>query len=160
MCCHGCSTGRAGPVSIASVAGQLEGALAALWRGEIDDDVFNALVLDAGLTWVQVVVLRAYAKYLRQAGTMFSQNYIAEVLRCNPVVARRLIQLFGSRFDPDRTISEQERSEALIEEIRGELDDVASLDEDRILRAYLALIVATQRTNYFQSRPGSQPRVP
>jgi glutamate dehydrogenase len=143
-----------------AVSGQIEGALAALWSGEIDDDDFNALVLDAGLSWRQVVVLRAYAKYLRQAGTTFSQDYIALVLRHNPVIARRLIRLFESKFDPDRLDGEAERSEALIEEITGELDDVASLDEDRILRAYLGLIEATIRTNYFRIRPESMQPMP
>jgi glutamate dehydrogenase len=138
---------------LSEVAGQLEGALAALWRGEIEDDDFNALVLDAGLTWRQVSVLRAYAKYLRQAGTTFSQEYIGAVLRHNPVIARQLIRLFESRFDPDRP--GDETSEALGEVIAGALDDVASLDEDRILRAYLGLITATQRTNYFRPEPGS-----
>ncbi len=137
-------------VTLASVAGQLEGALAALWKGQIEDDQFNTLVLDAGLTWSQVAVLRAYAKYLRQAGTMFSAGYIAQVLRSNPVIARQLIRLFESRFDPDRQAGGQERSEALVEEITGSLDEVASLDEDRILRAYLGLILATKRTSYFR----------
>ncbi len=152
--------GPVGPTAIASVAGQLEGALAALWRGEIDDDGFNTLVIDAGLTWRQVIVLRAYAKYLRQAGTTFSQDYIAQVLRSNPVVTRRLIRLFESRFDPDRPAGQTERSEALVEEVRGELDDVASLDQDRILRAYLGLILATQRTNYFQRKPDGGGQAP
>jgi glutamate dehydrogenase len=137
-------------VSLASVAGQLEGALAALWKGEIEDDNFNTLVLDAGLTWRQVVVLRAYAKYLQQAGTTFSSGYIARVLQSNPVIARQLVRLFESRFDPERVAGQAERSEALFEEVGGALDDVASLDEDRILRAYLGLIMATQRTNYFR----------
>ena len=141
-------------VSLASVAGQLEGALAALWMGEIEDDGFNSLVLDAGLSWRQVVVLRAYAKYLQQAGTTFSSGYISRVLRSNPVIARRLIRLFESRFEPERVAGQAERSEALFEEIGGELDDVASLDEDRILRAYLGLITATQRTNYFSGSAG------
>ena len=153
-------SGQAGAGDIVSVADQLQGALAALWRGEIEDDGFNALVLDAGLAWRQVVVLRAYAKYMRQAGTTFSQDYIAHVLRRNPVIARRLVQLFESRFDPDRQTGEAERSEALIEEIRGELDDVASLDEDRILRAYLGLVTATQRTNYLRSLPDAPDRAP
>ncbi len=155
--------GRAGQVphvSLASVAGQLEGALAALWSGEIEDDGFNTLVLDAGLTWRQVVVLRAYASYLRQAGTMFSAGYIARVLRSNPVLARQLIRLFESRFDPDRVAGRAERSEALAEEIGGGLDEVASLDEDRILRAYLGLILATQRTNFFRRQPGWDERAP
>jgi glutamate dehydrogenase len=147
-------------VTLTSVAGQLEGALAALWSGEIEDDGFNSLVLDAGLTWRQVVVLRAYAKYLRQAGTTFSQDYIAQVLRSNQVITRQLIRLFESKFDPDRGAGEAERSEALAEEIGGALDEVASLDEDRILRAYLGLVVATERTNYFRVDPQSDERAP
>jgi glutamate dehydrogenase len=147
-------------VSLASVAGQLEGALAALWNGAIEDDEFNTLVIDAGLSWRQVVVLRAYAKYMQQAGTTFSSGYIARVLRSNPVIARQLIRLFESRSDPDRVAGQAERSEALREEIRGALDEVASLDEDRILRAYLGLIIATQRTNYFRGRPDTDERAP
>jgi glutamate dehydrogenase len=147
-------------VSLASVAGQLEGALAALWKGEIEDDDFNTLVLNAGLSWRQVVVLRAYAKYLQQAGTTFSSGYIARVLRSNPVIARQLVRLFESRFDPDRVPGQAERSEALFEEIGGALDEVASLDEDRILRAYLGLIIATERTNYFRSSGESDGSAP
>ena len=81
---------------------QFEQALCALWRNEIEDDGFNALVLDAGLTWREVVVLRAYARYLRQAGNRFSQGYIQRVLRSNTTVTRLLARLFASRFDPAR----------------------------------------------------------
>ncbi|HEX4658589.1 MAG TPA: NAD-glutamate dehydrogenase domain-containing protein, partial [Streptosporangiaceae bacterium] len=137
------------PSSIASVKDLFGGALSALWRGDVEDDGFNALVLDGHLTWQQVVVLRAYAKYLRQAGSTFSQSYIERVLRSNITITRLLIRLFESRFDPDRQPGEAERSEAITEEIRGELDEVASLDQDRILRAYWRLILATLRTNYF-----------
>jgi glutamate dehydrogenase len=148
---EGSAAQAAGSVlSLESVKDQVEGALAALWRGEIEDDGFNALVLDAHLSWRQVVVLRAYAKYLRQAGTTFSQDYIERVLRSNTVVTRLLARLFESRFDPARQDGRTERSEAIAEEIRGELDEVASLDQDRILRAYWGLIQATLRTNYFQ----------
>ena len=129
---------------------QFEQALCALWRNEIEDDGFNALVLDAGLSWREVVVLRAYARYLRQAGNRFSQGYIQRVLRSNSTVTRLLGRLFASRFDPARHGGEGERSEAIVEEIRGELDDVVSLDHDRILRSYLALIQATLRTNYYR----------
>jgi glutamate dehydrogenase len=145
------------PASLDSVRELLEGALGALWHGEIEDDGFNALVLDAHLSWRQVVVLRAYARYLRQTGTTFSQDYVERVLRANVTVTRLLVRLFESRFDPDRQAGESERSEAIAEEIRGELDDVASLDQDRILRAYWGLIDATLRTNYFQqsAAPGT-----
>jgi glutamate dehydrogenase len=131
------------------VRDNVEGALGALWRGTIEDDGFNALVLDAHLNWSQAAMLRAYAKYLRQAGTAFSQDYIEQVLRSNPTVTRLLVRLFESRFDPAHQGGEVERSEAIAEEIRGELDEVASLDEDRILRTYWELIGATLRTNYF-----------
>ena len=149
--------------SIESVKEQVEGALAALWHGEIEDDGFNALVLDAHLSWRQVVMLRAYAKYLRQAGITFSQDYIERVLRSNITLTRLLVRLFESRFDPARQAGGAERSEGIAEEIRGELDDVASLDEDRILRAYWGLIRATLRTNYFQQAApgdGRQARAP
>ena len=147
-------------VSLESVRDLVEGALAALWSGQIEDDGFNALVLDAHLTWRQVVVLRAYARYLRQAGTTFSQHYVERVLRANVTVTRLLVRLFESRFDPDRQAGESERSEAIAEEIRGELDDVASLDQDRILRAYWGLISATLRTNYFQEKTGPHAPLP
>jgi glutamate dehydrogenase len=130
---------------------QVEGALNALWNGRIEDDGFNALVLDAQLTWRQIVMLRAYSKYLRQANITFSQNYIERVLRSNAPIARLLVRLFESRFDPAKEAGRAERSEAIAEEIAGALDNVASLDEDRILRSYLGLITATLRTNYFAS---------
>ena len=136
---------------------QVEGALLALWDGRIEDDGFNALVLDAQLTWRQVAVLRAYAKYLRQANITFSQDYIEAVLRSNAPIARLLVTLFESRFDPAKEAGEAERSEAITEEIAGALDNVASLDEDRILRSYLGLITATLRTNYFSTANGTVP---
>ncbi len=130
---------------------QFEQALCALWRNEVEDDGFNALVLDAGLTWREVVVFRAYARYLRQAGNRFSQGYIQRVLRSNTTVTRLLARLFAARFDPARQRGEAECSEAIVEEIRGELDEVVSLDHDRIFRSYLALIGATLRTNYYRA---------
>src|SRR5215467_5356614 len=145
-------SGHAGPaVRPEQVKDLFEDALIALWQGKLEDDGFNALVLDAHLTWRQVSVLRAYAKYLRQAGIAFSQLYIERVLGLNVAIARLLIRLFESRFDPTRQVGEAERSEAITEEIRGQLDEVAVLDHDRILRSYLGLILATLRTSFFQT---------
>jgi glutamate dehydrogenase len=141
---------------------RFEAALAALWQDRTEDDDFNGLVLDAGLSWRQVVLLRAYARYLRQARTQFSQSYLQRVLRANPAITRLLVRLFESRFDPIRQDGAAERCAAIAEELRGALDEVVSLDHDRILRSYLALIEATQRTSYFQrsSHPGGRPPVP
>ncbi|MBB6170162.1 glutamate dehydrogenase [Nocardiopsis mwathae] len=127
-----------------------EEAFSALWEGRGESDGFNALVLRAGLTWRQLTILRAYAKYLRQAGSTFSPAYIADVLVANVHIANLLVRLFESRFDPRHDAGRSERSEAITEEINGELDLVASLDQDRILRSFLAMIQATLRTNYFQ----------
>ncbi|WP_214107635.1 NAD-glutamate dehydrogenase [Acrocarpospora catenulata] len=130
-------------------------AFAALWRGEVECDGFNALVLAAGLTWEQAEILRAYAKYLRQAGTTFSQEYIEKVLLGNVRLARLLVGLFEARLDPGRGADvREELCAALREEILASLDEVASLDEDRILRAYLETITATLRTSYYQRPEG------
>ena len=127
-----------------------EDALTALWHGQTEDDGFNALVLTAGLTWREVTLLRAGAKYLRQAGMRFSEDYVQRVLRANASVTRLLVRLFESRFDPAKASGAAELCEAIAEEIRGQLDEVVSLDHDRILRSYLALIDATLRTNYYR----------
>ncbi|SDG63703.1 glutamate dehydrogenase [Sinosporangium album] len=132
-----------------------EDALHALWRGRVESDGFNALVLSAGLTWEQTEILRAYAKYLRQAGSTFSQRYMENVLGGNVRLARLLVRLFEAAHDPHRPDAVRgELRDALVEEILGALDEVASLDEDRILRAYLEMIQATLRTNYFQTVDG------
>ncbi|MGH3168203.1 MAG: NAD-glutamate dehydrogenase domain-containing protein, partial [Trebonia sp.] len=145
------------PADTAAARDNFEAALSALWRGQCEDDGFNSLVLGACLTWRQVVVLRAYARYLRQIGVRFSQDYIQRVLRANPSITRLLVRLFESRFDPGKQAGAAERDEAIAEELRGELDEVTSLDHDRILRSYLSLIEATVRTNYFQDDVPADP---
>lgn len=125
-------------------------SFAAVWTGEAENDNFNTLVLGAGLTWRQAVVLRAYAKYMRQAGSTFSQDYMEDTLRNNAHTTRLLVSLFEARMSPGRQAAGSELVDAMLEELDGALDQVASLDEDRILRAFLTLIKATLRTNFFQ----------
>src|SRR5712691_3197087 len=127
-----------------------EDALTALWQGQTEDDGFNALVLTAGLTWREVTLLRACAKYLRQGGMRFSEDYVQRVLRSNGAITRLLIRQFESRFDPARQGGFFFNDAATTEEIRGQLDEVVSLDHDRILRSYLAVIDATLRTSYYK----------
>ncbi|MGW7462628.1 NAD-glutamate dehydrogenase [Streptomyces sp. NPDC054797] len=129
---------------------RFQDAFAAVWQGDAENDNFNALVLSAGLTWRQAVVLRAYAKYLRQAGSTFSQDYMEDTLRNNVHTTRLLVSLFEARMSPGRQAAGSELVDAMLEELDGALDQVASLDEDRILRAFLTLIKATLRTNFFQ----------
>ena len=152
-------------------------SLRRLWRGDAEQDGFNALVLGAGLNWRQVTVLRAYAKYLRQTGTPFSQGYIEQTLSEHPVIAQQLVELFEARFDPTRqptapaaSDGEDAGSDAtplsdddpIVASVLDALGEVSSLDQDRILRALLGLITATLRTNVFRDdarigdRPGDQ----
>ncbi len=139
--------------------------VAAVWSGLNESDGFNALVLSAGLTWRQATVLRAYAKYIRQGGTPFAQDYIEDALRHNVDITRYLVKLFEARFDPGRNGDIAADSEGrlakcadLEERIVRALDDVSSLDHDRILRSYLTIVKATLRTNYFQRDADGQPQ--
>ncbi|MFD3606474.1 NAD-glutamate dehydrogenase [Streptomyces atroolivaceus] len=132
-------------------------AFAAIWTGEAENDGFNSLVLGAGLDWRQAMVLRAYAKYLRQAGSTFSQDYMEDTLRNNVHTTRLLVSLFEARMSPARQKAGTELTDGLLEELDGALDQVASLDEDRILRSFLTVIKATLRTNYFQLADDHEP---
>jgi glutamate dehydrogenase len=145
---------------LAEIRPLLENAFSAVWRGESEIDRCNELVVRAGLTWRQVVVLRAYAKYLRQAGSVFSQHSMESALIANPEIAALLVELFETRFSPTLELSEQDRElrcEEQVAVIGRRLDGVASLDQDRILRSYLTLIQATLRTSFFQ-RSGVLPK--
>ena len=135
-----------------------EGAVAAVWDGRAESDGFNRLVLAAQLTWRQVVVLRAVAKYLRQTRATYSQDYLEDALVSHPAIARDLVELWEARFDPrryDGQNSEQRGDDerVIADRVLDALDDVSSLDHDRIIRAFLGVIRAGLRTNFYQ--PGA-----
>jgi glutamate dehydrogenase len=139
----------------------MENAFSATWRGEAEVDGFNELVVRAGLTWRQVVILRAYAKYLRQAGSVYSQESMEYSLIANPGIAALLVALFETRFSTTMELSIQDReaqSKELVEAIGRQLDTVDSLDQDRILRSYLTLVQATLRTSFFQRGTDGRPK--
>ncbi len=134
-------------------------ALRAAWFAECETDEFNGLVLRAGLTWEQVAVLRAYARYLRQTGSAFSQDYIQEVLLTHPGIPGLLVELFWAQFAPVADgLDREELARGVLVRIEAALDEVTSLDHDRILRSMTGLIRATLRTNAFADRRG--PRKP
>jgi len=148
-----------GQWDVPSLRANVENAFTAAWRGESEVDQFNQLVLRAGLTWREVVVLRAYAKYLRQAGTVFSQDYMESTLAAHPHVAALLIALFRACLDPEAEgIDRAARARELTADIEHRLDAVASLDQDRILRSYLTLVHATLRTSFFQRGADGRPK--
>ncbi|MDJ0974149.1 MAG: NAD-glutamate dehydrogenase, partial [Planctomycetota bacterium] len=138
------------PIDLVQIRDGFHEAVEDVWNGAMENDGFNMLVLRAGLTSRQVTVLRAYCKYLRQAGITFSQEYMEETLANHTDVARWLVRLFEVRFDPDHEGDRDVDALALVERIFGELENVSNLDDDRILRAFLMVVDATLRTNYYQ----------
>ncbi len=121
-----------------------------VWQGEMEDDGFNGLVLYGGLDWREVVTIRAYCKYLRQAGIPFSQEYMEQTLASNGELTRLIVELFHVRFDPDFKGDREARERSVHERIEAALEGVTNLDEDRILRRFVNLVEATLRTSFYQ----------
>jgi glutamate dehydrogenase len=127
-----------------------------VWRGSAESDGYNRLVLRAGLTWRETTVLRAVGRFLRQAGTTFSDRYQEQTLVAHAEVARMLVDLFEARFRPGAAGGESaDRLAASIEEA---IDAVESLDQDRILRNFLDVVRAMLRTNYYRRGDDGEPR--
>ncbi|MEX1056250.1 MAG: NAD-glutamate dehydrogenase domain-containing protein, partial [Natronospirillum sp.] len=120
-----------------------------IWYGRAENDHYNQLILGSRLTWREVAMLRAYAKYMKQIRFGISQEYIATTLIRHPGIVEMLTYLFASRFNPVRKkrVELQEKYRVKIEEA---LEQVENLNEDRILRKYMELIQATLRTNFYQ----------
>lgn len=128
---------------------RFELAFEAAWHGRIASDVFNALVTRAGLTWQNAKLIRAYARYIRQIGSTFGQDYIESVIVGNAEITRLLIEFFRVRFDPAFTGDRESESDTAREQFEVLLGLVPSLDHDRILRLFWSLFEATMRTNYY-----------
>ncbi|MFT4219332.1 MAG: NAD-glutamate dehydrogenase [Microbacterium sp.] len=133
-----------------------EEAFSAAWTGAAESDRLNSLVLLAGIDWRQIVILRAIGKYLWQIGSAFSVAYIDQALIANPGIAAGLVRLFELRFDPDAAGDRETQTAKLTQSLLRELDDVSSLDEDRILRSIIGVIDATWRTNFYQRTADGQ----
>ncbi|HET6828511.1 MAG TPA: NAD-glutamate dehydrogenase, partial [Ramlibacter sp.] len=135
-----------------ALARLFEDAFARVFRGEVENDDFNRLVLLAGLAAEEIVVLRAYAKYLKQIGFAQSQATIAATLASHPRIARMLVSLFKLRFDPAK--HDAAAADSQVNAIEKALEKVSNLSEDRVLRQLLALVQATLRTNFWRTGPG------
>ncbi len=136
---------------------RFQDAFIRIWHGDVENDGYNRLVLGALLTWREITVLRAVARYLRQAGTTFSDHYVEQALVAHADIAKLLVRLFEARFDPEK--SDPNEAHRLLRQIVLAIDSVESLDEDRILRNFLAVIQAMLRTNYFQPGADGGPKL-
>ena len=163
----GTAAGSPGSRRKPMVATRLDDALAArfmeafaqIWRGAVENDGFNRLILVAQLRSREAMVLRAYCRYLLQTGIAFSQPYMEHVLASNATIASLLWQLFNTQFNPTLEARQRKREhERIATKLQKALDGVSSLDEDRILRRFANAIQSTVRTNYFQVKTAGEPK--
>ncbi|MDA3021073.1 MAG: NAD-glutamate dehydrogenase [Actinomycetota bacterium] len=134
-----------------TLAARFADTFRAAWQGECETDAFNGLVVGAGLRWDQVVIIRAYARYLRQIGSAFSQDYLQETILSNALISSALVQLFEVQFALGELSAAERETQAgvTVGRIEEALNEVRSLDQDRIFRSFLTLIRATLRTNAY-----------
>jgi glutamate dehydrogenase len=141
-------------LGFSEVAELLEATFDAVWRDQVANDGFNRLVLGAGMGHRDVGILRAYSRYLHQTGVAYSQPFIEQTLIEHAGAARLLVELFAARFDPALAGADEDGRTALMAQITARfsdiVEDVHSLDHDRVLRRFQNLIESTLRTNYFQ----------
>jgi glutamate dehydrogenase len=146
-------------LQIERIEQRFEEAFLATWRGELENDGFNRLLLQTAMNARQIVVLRACCRYLLQTGIPFSQAYMERVLSDNAALAADLLRLFEARLDPDAPArGRAARAARLADALGRRLEAVGRADEDRILRAFLAVITSTLRTNHWQRDAGGAAR--
>ena len=138
-----------------------ESAFLAVWAGRTENDGFNRLVLELGVAWREAALVRALARYRQQSGLDPSQAVQTAALGEFPGIARLILDLFRTRFDPaiDAGLKARtDQAEAVFGKIVEALQEVASLDADRVLRRLALLVRAIQRTNYYQLDAAGRPK--
>lgn len=145
-------------VELSQIKEGFQEAFSHVWFGQAENDGFNRLVLGANISWREAAILRAYTKYLKQINFTFSQSYIEATLAKNITIAHQLIEIFKLRFDPKLASQSMPAINDLQKSIQMGLNEVSVLDEDRILRRFLEIILGTLRTNYYQRTLEQQPK--
>ncbi|MCP2040949.1 glutamate dehydrogenase [Neisseria sp. HSC-16F19] len=135
---------------------QLLALLEEVWQGRVENDRFNALVAAAGISWRDSVLMRALAKFIKQATLPFSQPYVEQCLMRHGAVVANLVALFHARLHP--TEADEARADSLQAAIKAQLAEVPSIDEDRILNAFMTVILAVERTNFWQPDASGSPK--
>lgn len=144
-------------VSLAQDKARLEEALNAVWQNRTANDALNGLVFLTPLTVRDTEILRAYVRYLLQAGSAYRIGYVMQVLCTHHTVAHLLVQLFHARFAPTTPHRDAEVAR-LKTAIEAACNSISNLAEDRILRRILAVLMATLRTNFYQRDTRGAPK--
>ena len=138
-------------VDVDEAAARFEDCFHRVVIDHVENDGYNRLVLSAGLSWREVILIRCYGKYLQQLAIPFSPDYLEEVLVAHAPLARAVVTRFAAHFDPGMSESRRNR---LLKKTKADIADclrnAKTLDEDRILRAISGAMDATLRTNYYQ----------
>ncbi|MCO5064542.1 MAG: NAD-glutamate dehydrogenase [Rhizobiaceae bacterium] len=145
------------PLDLTDEGVLFEKTFLSVWHGEADNDGYNTLAQTAGLNPAELGILRAYGRYLQQAGIPQSQDFIAAALNRYPDISRGLHALFVAHLDPSQKNGEV-TARHLKAKIKDALDDVPNIDDDTIIRRYVNLIEASLRTNHFAPVEPGQPR--
>ena len=140
------------PLQVERDGERLRAALAALLKGEAENDRMNRLVLYARLSVRQVALLRALQMYAAQLSVSVSRSFIVDTLLKHPELAAHLVGMFELKFAPDVQDREDNLTAAQQRFDEG-LQAVSSLAEDETLRALAGLVGAAVRTNYFLDKP-------
>lgn len=146
---------------LAEVSAAFEEAFVAIWGHMAENDGFNALVFNAGLTWREAALCRTLCAYRHQSGLDPARSMQIEALNAHPALTRKLVDLFACRFDPGQYKNMTKRAEAASEQSREIIEDlktVNTLDHDRVIRRLTDLICAIQRTNFYQTGTDGSPR--
>ncbi len=137
-------------IDLEEVKEHFEEAFSRIWYNEMESDRLNRLVLSAQMSWRDIVILRCYVKYMRQARVPHSQHYIQRTLTKNATISKDLVALFRARLNPERSKKWEADSKKIVDEIVAKLQAVESLNQDRVIRILKSIVLATLRTNFYQ----------
>lgn len=129
---------------------KIEEGLKLILHKDIINDELNALLNISSLNAYEIKVLRALVAYTQQVGTKYSLNAIRKMYTLNVNLAELIVQAFDAKFNPE--LSREESTEKFIkveQKFNYDLQNVASLDEEIVLKNSFKLVKAMLRTNYY-----------
>jgi len=135
-----------GGLNLDLIRAHFQEAFEQTWRGYNENDGFNRLILLAKLDWRQACMLRACAKFLQQAGSPFSQNYMEQTMAAWPLAARLLVEYFEARFDPARTDEKRAKRTAARKHLRHQCFELAEGIGDAVLHEFLEEVYLARET--------------
>ena len=78
----------------ASTLQKLVEGLKQAWAELIEVDPFNALTVSCDLDFKEIIILRAYGRFLKQLGLNYSQKALADCLVAYPSITQLLVKYF------------------------------------------------------------------